>query len=568
MSGALARLDARIAAYLDRLAARQALAAGLIALLAAVFLVPGQATLPITDRDEARYVLASKQMLETGDFVEPRNLDQPRWKKPVGIYWLQAGAAAATGHGADAPEWVWRLPSSLGIAAAALLTLWALTPLVGAGPAAVAGLVVAASVVTAFEGHIAKTDAALLAVIVLAQGALIRALERVPEAGFAWPHALFWAALAAGTLIKGPIVVIVAGGTLLWLVAVELSFDALRRTRPWPGLLLFAALTLPWFALIGIRTDWAFYAEAVGRDLLGKVDGAAEGHTGPPGYYLMTVWVTFWPWTPLALLALPAAWAARRSEAMRFLAGWIIPTWLVFAVATTKLPHYVMPALPAVGGVIGYWLFAGHERARPVLRLVAALAFVLGGAALAAVAVGGPLWMTGEVVVSAAVLSGIGVFLTLIGALALGRGLPRAAAVLGVAAAALLIPAVIREALPRIEPLWMSERMAALDARFDACAPYPVVGSGYGELSLAILAGTDTRFGDTATALAALRDTAPGARAFIPASEAEAVAADLGGAVHVLGRVEGINYNRGPDPVALVLLSARDDPALAACLIP
>jgi hypothetical protein len=162
----------------------------------------------------------------------------------------------------------------------------------------------------------------------------------------------------------------------------------------------------------------------------------------------------------------------------------------------------------------------------------------------------------------------MGLVLTLTGALALGRGLPRAAAVMGVAAAALLIPAIIREALPRIEPLWMSERLAALDARFDACAPYPVVGSGYGELSLAILAGTDTRFGDTATALAALRDPAPGARAFVPASEAEAVAAALGGAVHVLGQVEGINYNRGPDPVALVLLSARDDPALAACHIP
>ena len=564
MAPLLGRLDAAAGGLLARFGRSPALAVLFIVLVAGVYLIPGQAALPLTDRDEARYVVASKQMLATGDFIEPRNLDEPRWKKPVGIYWLQSAAAGLSGKGVEAPLWVYRLPSALGILCAALLTLWAVRPLVGPGAAAVAGLVVAASVVTAAEGHIAKTDAALLAFIVLAQGALVRALDRPPELGFAWPHALLWAALAGGVLIKGPIILLVAGGTVLWLVLFDLSIDPLRRTKPWPGALLFALLAAPWFVAIGVATDWGFYAESLGRDFLGKVDGAAEGHVGPPGYYLATVWVTFWPWTPFALLAIPLAWAARRTEAVRFLAGWILPTWAVFAVATTKLPHYVMPVLPAVGALVGLWLVSNAPRG-PLLRWLAAALFLAGALVLAAAAIGAPLWFEGRVVWSALALALLGLVPAALAALALGRGLPRAAALLGVVAGALLLPALLREALPRLDSLFLSPRMAALDASFDACAPFPLVTTGYEELSLAFYAGLDTRLATLDEAWAAMSEDVPGARAFAPLSIGEDLAARNGGAIHILGRIEGINYNKGPDPVAMALFSRTDDPALAAC---
>lgn len=566
MTGVVGRLDAAAGGLLARLGRSPALAILVIGIVAAAYLIPGQAALPLTDRDEARYVIASQQMLATGDFIEPRNLDEPRWKKPIGIYWLQSGAAALSGRGVDAPLWVWRLPSALGILAAALLTLWAVRPLVGPGGAAIAGLVVAASAVTAAEGHIAKTDAALLAFIVLAQGALIRALDRPPELGFAWPHVLFWTALAGGVLVKGPIILLVVGGTLLWLTLTEVSIDALRRTRAWPGVLLFAALTFPWFIAIGVATDWGFYAESLGRDFLGKVDGAAEGHVGIPGYYLATVWVTFWPWAPLALLALPLAWAQRRTEAVRFLSGWIIPTWVVFEVATTKLPHYVMPTLPAFAALIGLWLASGAP-VKPALGWVAAALSFAGALVLAAAAIGAPLWFEGAPVWSAVGLALAGLVPAAVAALALGRGLPRAAAVLGVAAGALLLPALLREALPSLDSLFLSPRMAALEAHFDACAPFPLVTTGYEELSLAFYAGLDTRLLNSAGAEAMLGDPSPGARVFLPLAEGERLAAANGGAIHLLGTVEGINYNDSPDPIVMGLFALADDPALAACRI-
>lgn len=567
MSSFLGRLDAAAGGLLARLGRAPVLAFVAIALVAAVHLVPGQSALPLTDRDEARYVVATKQMLATGDFIEPRNLDEPRWKKPVGIYWLQAAAVAASGEGPAAPLWIYRLPSALGILAAALLTWWAMRPLVGPTAATVAGIVVAASVVTAAEGNIAKTDAALLAFIVLAQGALVRALDRPPEFGFAWPQALFWAALAGGVLIKGPIILLVIGGTLLWLSIFDLSTEAIRRTKPWPGLLLFAFLTLPWFMAIGFATDWGFYAESLGRDFLGKVDGAAEGHYGPPGYYLGTVWVTFWPWTPLALLAIPLVWAQRRTEAVQFLAGWIIPTWAVFEVATTKLPHYVMPVLPAVGALVGLWLVSPGARG-PVIRWIAAALFLAGALVLAGAAIAAPLWFEGRLVPSAAALALLGLIPAALGAFALGRGLPRAAGVLGIVAGALLLPALLREALPRLDSLFLSPRMAALDARFDACAPFPLVTTGFRELSLAFYAGLDTRLVGSEAAEMLLRDPSPGARVFLPLAEGERLAAANGGAIHLLGTVEGINYNAGPDRIVMGLFSLTEDPILAPCRLP
>ena len=101
------------------------LSAPLFLLLVSLFLfVPGQWTVPPLDRDEPRFTQATKQMLETGNYIDIRFQDQARYKKPVGIYWLQAAAANASGLGAEAPLWVYRLPSAIGATLCVLLTFW------------------------------------------------------------------------------------------------------------------------------------------------------------------------------------------------------------------------------------------------------------------------------------------------------------------------------------------------------------------------------------------------------------------------------------------------------------
>ena len=90
--------------------------------------LPGFFNIPPIDRDEARFAQATKQMVETGDFVDIRFQDEVRYKKPVGIYWLQS-AAVETASALGLPRaqvriWLYRVPSLIGAIGAVLLTYW------------------------------------------------------------------------------------------------------------------------------------------------------------------------------------------------------------------------------------------------------------------------------------------------------------------------------------------------------------------------------------------------------------------------------------------------------------
>jgi 4-amino-4-deoxy-L-arabinose transferase-like glycosyltransferase len=152
--------------------------------------------------------------------------------------------------------------------------------------------------------------------------------------------------------------------------------------RPLPGLLWALLLVVPWFVLIMIATKGAFLADSVGNDMLGKVGSGQESHGAPPGTYFVAFWATAWPMAPFAALAAAFAWTARREKAVAFLLAWIVPFWLVFEAVPTKLPHYVLPAFPAIAILILLTfersaLVAQTIWARVLLRLVPAIPLLL-----------------------------------------------------------------------------------------------------------------------------------------------------------------------------------------------
>lgn len=566
MTALLIRLETLVSGWIAR-ASDTRFALIVVGLLTALIVLPGQSGLPVTDRDEGRYIQASKQMMETGDYVDIRFRDVPRYKKPVGIYWLQVAAAKITGFGAEAPHWVYRLPSALGIIGAALLTIWAVRPITGPPGAALAGLIVGTTTLSMGEGHIAKTDAALLFTVVALQGALLRIWldEQVPR--FDAVRGIFWTAMAAGILIKGPIILIVAAGTLVWLCLSERSFDPWRQTRPLLGLALLVVLALPWFVAIGIISEGAFYGASVGDDLLGKVGAASNAHWGPPGYYLMTVWISFFPWAALGLAALPHAWAHRSSDAVRFLAAWAIPVWAVFAVTTTKLPHYILPILPAMSALIGLWLTAeGPERG---WRRLGAVMFVVGGGALVALPLAAMVMFAGAPDLQVISIAAAGAVVTLIGAVALWRGALRAHIGLAALAAVLLLPTLPAIVIPKIPAIFPSPHIAALHQRFDACAPQPLWTIGYREPSLLHYAGTETVFADPGEAVELFASERPGARVTFdlsrPEADVEAVAAAAQTPLFELGRIEAFNTNRGRETTLVLMAADRDAALLAPC---
>lgn len=474
--------------------------------------LPGFFTIPPVDRDEARFAQASKQMIETGDFVDIRFQDQARHKKPVGIYWLQA-AAAKTGEGLGVPQartriWLYRIPSLLGAIGAVLLTYWAALAFVGRGAALLAGLMMATSFLLNMEARLATTDAVLLVTILAAQGALARAYLK----GFGlylddthpWRlPAIFWTALAAGLLIKGPLILLFVALTAIPLVIIDRSARFLLRLRPLAGLGWMLLLVLPWFVAIVARSGTAFFSASIEGDFLSKVGTAQESHWGPPGYYFALFWLTFFPASMLAPMATAAVWRERFEPETRFLIAWLVPSWLVLELVMTKLPHYVLPLYPAIAILIAGAIERGTLSRNIWLRRAPVWWFILTSfAAIAALALhivigqraGFAAWpfLVGAVIISLFawwLFEADGVVPSYL----------RAAF-----AAILLYVGLFGATFPAIQTLFPS-RLVTQVIRWYSCERPDIVSAGFVEPSLVFLLGTDVHFGSGSAAADFLR---------------------------------------------------------------
>src|SRR5256714_5658385 len=349
-----------IGALLGSAMASHARAVTFLVLISLVSFLPGFFNIPPVDRDEARFAQATKQMIESGDYIDIRYQDEVRYKKPVGIYWLQAGvvrAAEAVGvPNARSTIWPYRIPSLIGAIGAVLLTYLAALAFVTRRGAFLAGLMIATCVLLNIEARLAKTDAVLLMCCVAAMGVMARAyLMQSTGRDIPWSHALvLWTALAGGILLKGPLILMVVGSAALFLAIADRSARWLLRLRPLVGILWILVLVLPWFVAIMGRAGDSFLQESLGHDLFAKIFTGQETHGAPPGYYLLLFWLTFWPAAPLAAVAAPAIWRHRAEPPLRFLLAWVVPCWIVVELVVAKPPHYVLPLYPAIAIMVAW----------------------------------------------------------------------------------------------------------------------------------------------------------------------------------------------------------------------
>ncbi len=512
-----------------------------LVLLCLTLWLPGFFNLPPTDRDESRFAQATKQMLQTGDFVRIMNGTEPRNRKPIGIHWLQAPFAAtaqAAGVATENPVWPYRMPSLLGGIAAVLATYsLGLTLLADRRAALLAGAMLAASVILVSEAHIAKTDAALLGVTTIAMAVLARAwtgaLVRRGEA------VLFWVALGAGILIKGPVTPMVAGLGVLACGLTVGRWQWLQALRPRWGVLVALAMVLPWFIAIGVATHGAFFADSVGGDLGRKLAGGSESHGAPPGLHLLLLPLLAFPATLPVICGLGGAWVRRRETATRFLLCWLLPSWLVFEAVPTKLPHYTLPLYPALFLLAAAWLMQARAPrwlalAGGVLTVAAGCVLGLGGLALPFLL--HQAWWLGVPAAGFAALTVV---------FASRRHLPQA-----LLASVGLYAAILQLELPALTPVWLAPRIVAL-LRTDQDLPpngADVVATGYAEPSLMFLEGTQIAWAPTGDAAAReLARHAVGA-ALVTAENVpgfEQRCAKLGVGLRKLGDVDGYNAARG-----------------------
>jgi 4-amino-4-deoxy-L-arabinose transferase-like glycosyltransferase len=543
----MAEQQARIERVLDACARRPLV---VLALLCLCLWLPALVSVPPLDRDESRFAQSSKQMLESGDFVDIRFGHVPRYKKPVGIYWLQAATTAIAGSGQRDRIWTYRLASLLGGIAAAWLTFWCARAFASPRTSLVAAVLLSSTLLTSVESIIATTDAVLLACTLGAQTVLMRAylahgVER-PQPLPLWLALAGWIALGLSVLVKGPIALGVCAVTALALSVWDRNARWLMALRPVTGMLVAVLVVAPWAIAIALESHGAFYEQSLGHDFAAKLASGQESHGAPPGYYLALVTLTFWPATLFLLPALRDAIAQRTQPAIRFLLAWTGAAWVMFEAVPTKLPHYILPVYPALAMLAAIWV-VDRSALTPLRgwRIAGLIQFALGAALLTGAAIVLPDRYGNGANVGAVIMDGIALIYALI-ALVLVSQRQMPPAVIAVAASALFLFWGPAADAPNLQTLWVSPRLDASVVMNRHAGDPPIISAGFAEPSLVFLLGTNTELTDGVDA--ADMSARRGGLVLIEDHERDAFLtrlATLEGHADAVGQVSGLNYSRG-----------------------
>ncbi len=536
--------------------------AALVAFLAGL---PGLLAVPPLDRDESRFAQATAQMLESRDFVVIRYQDEPRFKKPVGIHWLQAASVSVLSNPEDRAIWAYRIPSLLGAMLAAAACAWGAAAFFGEPAGMLAGVMLGTTFLLSTEALIAKTDATLCGATTLALAALARIYAEThdgPPAGKrAW--LLFWLGISVGTLVKGPVTPMVTGLTILALIALERKARWLGRLNWIWGLILFVAIVGPWAGAVTVATDGGFWSAALGGDLAPKLAGGQETHGAPPGYHTLLAPLLMFPMTLLLPAAAVAAWTRWREPGVRFALAWLLPTWLVFEALPTKLVHYTLPAYGAVAWLAAAALVAPiSPRTRWTGAALAGLVgILLAGGTFYLVKLYGDASDLQFAIPSALLLAAAG----LAGGYLLVRQAPHGAVVAALGLGLVGHAALAAGLAPRLNPLWLSSRVEKAMAKAQllpeqGIADAPVTVAGYAEPSLVFALGTPTELAGPEDAAQAIYEHRPAVVEQRQEAAFEQALSVYRAKTHLVATVKGLDYSDGKKMALSIYEAAPNSP--------
>jgi 4-amino-4-deoxy-L-arabinose transferase-like glycosyltransferase len=274
-----------------------------------------------------------------------------------------------------------------------------------------------------------------------------------------------------------------------------------------------------------------------------------ELHAAPPGYHVLAFWFAFWPFSLVTALALPSLWSKRAEPAVRFCIAWIVPTWIAFEIAATKLPHYVLPAYPAIAMLTARAVAdeTGFIATRGWARV--ALAFWAFASCVLALAIAGAAFALDrrfEPLAIASALACLGLCAVAARTLA-EHGLRMATASL-VVAAAILYASGFGLVAPRLSSPWISSHVAALVSANRPCRDSRVLAVGYHEPSLVFALGTETILGGVPMAARHLVENRDCALVLTSSADEPALLEELERRSVVplrLGEVRGFDYTTG-----------------------
>lgn len=362
--------------------------------------------------DEPRYVWIARAMAETGDWITPRLYGQPWFEKPILYYWT-----AAIGFRLHlTAEWAARLPSAVAALFAASAIGWlawkhyahgtdsAGSCALSRNPALLAPLLFSTSVAAIGFARAGTPDMLFSSCLTLAMAAAARILHRAgalqghrdplssPAPGDFWPLLAFGAFLGAAVLAKGPAGILLAGGSVaLWALATRKWRAAFRLAHP-VAIVACCVVALPWYAICAYRNP-DFLRVFILQHNFERYLTPLFRHKQPFWFFGPIVLLALLPWTILLWPAAREGLRLWRDKTWHdspgfFFACWAVFPVLFFSLSQSKLPSYILPAIPAIALLCAVGTSRAPDRNAPIVNFLAGgiglTLLILGIAALVA----------------------------------------------------------------------------------------------------------------------------------------------------------------------------------------
>ncbi|MGO9403661.1 MAG: ArnT family glycosyltransferase [Terriglobales bacterium] len=316
--------------------------------------------------DEPRYAQVAREMLDRSDWVTPTLFGKPWLEKPVLYYWQAMVAFRAAGVSDQAA----RLPAAFDTAlliAAIYFFLRRFRP----GSELDGALITASCAAVVIFAHAAATDMPLASCFAIALLAWYGWYESERHSYLA----VFYFFLALGTLAKGPVAPALAAVIIVLFVAVKRDWRVILRTLWIPGIVLYLAVMLPWYIAVQVRNP-GFFRFFILEHNLARFSQDVYHHHQPFWFYLPVFLLAMMPWTLVLILAVAErarliwsegkeAFSSPEDSWPLFLLIWLLVPIVVFSASQSKLPGYILPAVPAGGLLVTEYLASRRGEAGP-----------------------------------------------------------------------------------------------------------------------------------------------------------------------------------------------------------
>ncbi len=345
----------------------------------------GLAQFGLIGADEPRYAQVAREMLETHDWMTPVLGGQPWLEKPPLYYWQAMIAYGVFG----VSDWAARLPSAVD-ASFLVLAVYFFLRRFRRGFELDGALIAASSAGVIGYARAASMDMALAAAFAI--GMLGWWAWR--ESGKRIYLAVFYGFIALGTLAKGPVALFLAALVIVLYATTVRELRLVLKTLWLPGILLFCAIAMPWYLAVQMRNP-EFFRVFILEHNLERFSKDLYHHTEPFWYYLPVTALALVPWTVFVIAAFVERvrwWWGKRNPANGvdrdcenqfgvFACCWLISPVILFSISQSKLPGYILPAIPAGAQLLADYLRQHLEQgdARPSPTGLAVLHALLAG---------------------------------------------------------------------------------------------------------------------------------------------------------------------------------------------